>query len=428
MIKIKLLLASLLGFAGLYAQSYIPVTNEYFAFSTGEKEVFKTTFNQVSLAEAEGAFKDYLKNYKSKIEPVKGISNEYQIAEVLLSDINQAKTAMFVKFTELEGNASIYIHYLNNGKIVSKGNTPNEFDGYTKFTEAIADKSVFSAFESLIKTQSIKVKAKEKELNSIEKDEVKEHDAIGKAKKSIKDSKVMISTLEGQYKNQQSMLASKQKQVGDKQSEIASVDIKTLDGQINDLEKENKSFVKDLEKAREESAKISGEKAVLNVTLETQNKAIKAQKDLLAVTGDKKAMKEVQSMEKDAAILIGEIEEKKGEIAIEAAAARTAQEKIDAYNIQIVSIQKKIASHSENALKDQLKLLEKDLKDLENEADKIVKDTSKENDNVTKEEEGIRQSEAEIQRLKEAQSMKKSEISEATEVLNDLASEQAKFK
>jgi peptidoglycan hydrolase CwlO-like protein len=75
-----------------------------------------------------------------------------------------------------------------------------------------------------------------------------------------------------------------------------------------------------------------------------------------------------------------------------------------------------------------LKLLEKDLKDLENEADKIVKDTSKENDNVTKEEEGIRQSEAEIQRLKEAQSMKKSEISEATEVLNDFASEQAKFK
>ena len=136
--------------------------------------MFKATFEEVSMSEAESAFKAYLKNYKAKVSPVKGASNEYQIEEVKLSDVNQGVTSMHVKFTEVEGNASMYVNYVLDGKMVSRENTPDEFEGYLNFTNSIADKGVYYAYDELINAQEGVIKSLEKELKSFEKDEVKE--------------------------------------------------------------------------------------------------------------------------------------------------------------------------------------------------------------------------------------------------------------
>lgn len=426
--KIPLLILFSLISIGAIAQSYNPITNENFTFSTGEKEVFKTSFNKVSAEEVITAVKEYLKNYKARVEPVKGFDNEYVVSDVALSDINQSATTMNIKITELEGNATLYIHYLTNSKIVSKDNTPSEFDGYVKFTQALDNKATFIAYDAVVNLQSNVVEGKQNDLKGLEKDEEKQYDAIGKAIKSINDSKTSIISLEGSLKTTQALVAAKTQQVGDKQAEIAAVNIKTLESNIKDIEKENKIFVKDIEKSREDMAKINGENAVLDTELATNRSAIAAQKQLFAASADKKIMKEVQSLEKEAAKIMGEIEEKKGEIQNTEAAIITSQKQINGNNNRIFTIQKQITSHSEDALKDQLKILEKDLKDLDSEEKKNVKDIEKENDNITKQEEGIRQAEGEIASAKNAQAALKVEISSEQSQLKDLKSTQLKFK
>jgi chromosome segregation ATPase len=428
MIKINILLLSIILFLGSTAQSYSPTTNEYFTFSSGEKEVFKTIFQKVSANQVNAALKDYLKNYKAKIEGIKGFDNEYLVNEVVLSDINQNATSMAISITELEGNATLYIHYLTNGERVTASTTPSEFGGYTKFTKSLSDKAAFIAYEDLLNTEKSILSNKEKELKGLEKDEEKQHNDIGQATKSIKDSKTVIMNLDGSLKNQQALVAAKTQQVGDKTSEIASVSVKTLESNINDIDKENKDLIKDVEKSREEIAKINGESAVIQTVLITQKKAIEAEKVLLAATADKKTLKEVQSLEKEEAKMIGEMEELKGVIAIEEGALLNFQKKMDANKVRIADIQKQIVSHSEDALKDQLKILEKDLKDLESEEKKVTKDIEKENDSVTKQEENIRQAEGEITNFKNAQAAKKVEIEKMKSVLKTLETAQGVYK
>ncbi len=59
--KLYILTASL--FTGvLLAQSYTPASEEVFLFSSGEKEVFKVVFDELTMNQAESAFKEYLKN------------------------------------------------------------------------------------------------------------------------------------------------------------------------------------------------------------------------------------------------------------------------------------------------------------------------------------------------------------------------------
>ena len=426
--KINLIIITLLAFTGMQAQTYTPVSSEYFAYSTGEKEVMKASFDQVSINQVEAALKDYLKNYKAKLDGVKGVGDEYTVTDVVVSDINQNQTTMAIKLTELEGNATMYIHYLTNGKIVSQKNTPSEFEGYKKLTEAISNKAVFYAYDEVIEAQNNVLKEKQKELKGLEKDEKNAHNSIGNAKKSIKDSEVAITSLKGALSNQQALVATKTQQVGNKEAEIASVNVKTLEGEIKDIEKENKSFDKEIVKAREDIAKVNGEIAIESTNLETLRKGIEAQKNVLAVTADKKTLKEIQSLQKDETKIIGGIEELKGENANTQASINKNLGAIEANKVKIASIQSKISSHSEDALKDQLKILEKDLKDLQKEQGKIEKDLEKENSNITKEEENIRQSEAEIEKLKAAQVEKKSEIKTVETEIKNTETTQGKFK
>ncbi len=345
-----------------------------------------------------------------------------------MSDVNQGSTNLIVKFTELEGDAGMYIHYLHDQQTVSSATTPEEVLAYKQFTERIADKAVFIAFEELIKAKKNLIKDKEKELNGLEKDELKANENIGKSRQSIKHSESTLTMLAGQLENQRNLLAAKAKQVNEKEAEIASVDVKALEAQIKEKEKENKSLVSDIEKAREEMAKITGDLAIENINLDNQRKSIQAQKDLLGTSDDKKMLKDIQSLEKEQAKLLTTIAEMEGTIANKDASILSMQGEMKANASQIAKIQGKITEHNEDALKEQLKLLEKDLKSFENDVDKTTKEISKENVNIANEEENIRQAEGEIVRLKDAQLNKKEEIKQANKALQDLESKQGEYK
>jgi chromosome segregation ATPase len=105
-----------------------------------------------------------------------------------------------------------------------------------------------------------------------------------------------------------------------------------------------------------------------------------------------------------------------------------AQREMNSNKERVGAYQAEIASHSEAALKDQLKILEKDLKDGQSEEKKNLKDIEKENDNVTRQEESIRQAGAEIVSIKNAQTANKEEISTQEEALKSLQATQAKYK
>jgi len=425
--KINLLLIVLLTFSSAIAQNYAPVSTEQFTFSTGAKEVFKTTFSQVNKKQVESALKDYLKNYKAKLTGVKGASDEYTVTDVVLTNINQTTTNMTIKLSEVEENATMYIEYVNNG-IVINSKTPEQFTAYKEFTEAIANKAVFYAYDDVIATKEDELKTKEKELKGLEKDEKNENNNIANAEKSIKDSESAITSLNGNLAQQQSLVANKKQEVSDKEAEIASLSVKTLESNIKDIEKDNKSLEKDIEKERENIAKVNGEIAIEATNLENLRKQIEVQKEMLAVTADKKTLKEVQSLQKDETKIIGEIEELKGENNISQANIDKNLTAIETNNARISSIRAQIASHNEDALKDQLKILEKDLKDLEKEQSKIEKEIEKENSNIAKQEDNIRKAKTEIQNLQAAQASASTEIKTMESDIKSTKSTQAKFK
>lgn len=426
--KLHILLFSFISMAGLFAQTYQPITNESFVFSTGEKEVFKVAFDKVDSKQVNEAVKEYLKNYKAKIESVKGVDSEFFVEEVELSDINQTKTTIAFKITELEGNASLYAHFLSNGMVVSGASSPEQVAAYKMFTEALAKKSVFVAYEDLIAGKEEVLKTQEKELKGLEKDEEKQHDAIGKANQSIKDSKSTIGSLEAVLKGQQASLIAKNKEVNDKEVEIASVSVKSLEGDIKTIEKEISSIEKENVKSREGIAKINGEIAIEETNLSTLRQTITAQKNLLAVNSDKKTLKEVQTLEKEEAKQIGAIEALKGTNKNTEALIQSKLEEINTKNTKIAAIQKQIAAHNEDALKEQLKLLQKDAKEFENEVSKTQKEIEKENSSISKQEEAIRSANTEIAKLKDAQAAKTGEINTTKSEIKALGATQVTFK
>ncbi|MCB9256422.1 MAG: hypothetical protein H6579_04775 [Chitinophagales bacterium] len=426
--KIQLLLALLITSSLSMGQNYAPIGTENFVFSSGSKECFVVSFEAVNKAELEEALKDYLKNYKAKLESVKGASEEFVVNEAVLSDINQNNTNMTFKLLELEGNAKLYANYTMGDKVVNATNTPNEVGGYKAFTEAIAKKAVQYAYANLIKAKEGLIKDQEKDLKSLEKDEEKEHDAIGKARKEIKDSEATISTLESSLSNQRNLLNAKNKEVNAKEAEIASVSVKTLESNIKDIEKEISSLEKDNVKTRETIAKTNGEIAVEQTNLETLTKSIAAQKSLLAVNSDKKTLKDIQNLQKEEGKILAGIEELKGENRNSESAINNNLNDISKKKQEIAKIQQEINNHNEDALKEQLKLLQKDAKEMENQVDKTQKEIEKEKSQISKNEESIRKSEAEIASLKDAQKAKQAEIDASKADLKNLSAKQASFK
>ena len=80
---------------------------------------------------------------------------------------------------------------------------------------------------------------------------------------------------------------------------------------------------------------------------------------------------------------------------------------------KIAELQTKISTHNEDALKEQLKLLQKDSKDAESAEKDIAKSIEKETSSIEKNKVGIKASELNIATLKTSQEAKKAEIAKA---------------
>ncbi|MGB1248623.1 MAG: hypothetical protein ACPG4Z_07035 [Chitinophagales bacterium] len=423
--KITAVLALCISLFFVQAQDYAPVNSEKFVFTAGEKDAMKVTFENVNVKQVEEALKDYLKNYKAKLSGVKGADGEYLVEEFVVTDIDQTAATLDVKVSELEGNATLYVAYTLEGGVINS--TSTLFGDFTSFTESIADKSVVYAFDEKIEEQEKELKAKEKELKSFEKSEEKEHEKIAQSNSSISQSNSSISAFEGDLNRQKMVVGDKDKLVANKEADIAAMDVKVQEKKIKELESSNSKIEKEITKEQEAIAKTNGEIAVINTEMVVLDKTIAAQKEVLAVTADKKQLKEVKSLEDDKAKQIGEVEKKKGEILINEGNIKSKKDAIELNKSQIMTIQAEISAHNEDALKDQLKLLEKDAKDAANEQKSIEKSIEKEYSSIAKEEGKIRDAEISITSLEADQAAKKVEISGVETVIKELKATQAKF-
>lgn len=418
----------ILSGCSLFAQEVVEMKNETFAFSSGDKQVFVVTFNGVAQDHLNVAVKEYLKNYKAKATPVKGVDGEWNVEEFVITDIDQKATTITMKMAELEGNATWYVNYNVEGADITEESSPNLFPQFKDFTTNIANKAIYLAYEDRIEAEKALLKSKEKELKDLEKSEKKQTDNIASANQSIKTSEGDISNFEGALKRQQGVVADKQKQVSDKENEIASVEVKTLEKSIKDIESDNGKTQKEIEKLNGEIAKIKGEIAMEETALEELDKTIEAKKEVLAITANKKDLKEVKTLESDRAKQIGDTEKLRTEIGSVEAEIDANKAKIEQGNGRVVEIREQIASHNEEALKDQLKLLVKDAKEAEAEQKKIEKDIEKEQSSIAKQQERIREANIEIARLTEEQSAKKTEISATEAAIKELLDMQKKSK
>jgi hypothetical protein len=374
------IMAAFLFFA--QAQSISSMTNENFTFSTGQLEVTKVAFKDVSAKQVEKAFNDFFKEtYKAKVNGVKKVAGEYTIEEFKPNDIQQKPTTVVAKIVELEGNGILYIHYNSNGYVVSEKNTPDIFPGYKNMTQKVANKALSLAFNEKLEANTKTLATQEKELSDFVKNEEKQKEAIAKAQTEIKTSETAVSTLTSDLDKQKAVVAEKLKLVEAKKQEIATVDVKSLEKSIKDVEADTK--------------KADGEIAKFNA--------------------------DIAKKESEIAKLQAEISTIKTEI-------ETVNQRKEANSQKIADIQKQITEFNADALKEQLKLLEKDNKDAESVEKDIAKNIEKEKSSIVKNNENIKSSEAEIATLKTSQETKKAEIAKTQTLVKSIQAEIAKLK
>lgn len=426
----KIFILSLVCTLGLQimAQSFGKIEQTNFAYSTGDLPTLKVDFNKVSANNVTDALKDYLKNYKAKLSPEKGVDGEFYVEEFILTDIDQKPTKMRVKVTSLEGNATLHVNYNVGGSDITPIGTDKLYEQYVRFTTRIANKATFYSYNGLIDTEKAILKDRQRELTSLENEEKKAVESIAKCEQNITSSKSAISNAESALKRQQNVVSDAQTRVNDKEAEIAGMDVKTMEKSIKDIQSENDKTRKDIEKSQENIGSIKGEIAIERAETESMQKALEAKKAVLAITADKKDLKEVKSLESDLTKKAGEVEERNGEIASIESSIKIKEGAIDANLDRINDIRQKIASHNEEALKDQLKLLEKDLKSAESEQKKLEKEIEKEQNSIVKEETKIRDAKAAIEASKVAQATKSTEISAVKQGITTLEKTQGVYK
>ena len=138
--------------------------------------------------------------------------------------------------------------------------------------------------------------------------------------------------------------------------------VKSLNSNISEVKKENKSIHKSIGKHKESIAEIKGEIAILNSSLkgnETEKLNLKSSENI-----DKKARKRLKTLNKEGLKTIGQIEENKVLIAKEESNMVSLEEGVKTNLTKIDLLQAEIADHNEEALEEQLSLLEKESKRL----------------------------------------------------------------
>ena len=172
---------------------------------------------------------------------------------------------------------------------------------------------------------------------------------------------------------------------------------------------------KSIDKYKTNIAEIKGEIAILNSTL----KGNEAEKITLKSSDsvDKKARKRLKKLNKEGLKTLGEIEENKVLIVNQESNITELENDIKSNRTKIDLLESEIAEHNEDALKEQLSLLEKEAKSLNQEKRNFQKRLTKANEKINDNKEDIRLSKLKITNLKATQENQKSKIEEALKKL-----------
>lgn len=235
------------------SQNFTEVSSTEFNFSSGTLPVIQTQFDNVEKGNVEKALKIVFKDYKAKVSAMKDAEDEYLVSEFLLES-NQKKSKGKFKITESNGNATLYSHFANEESVISEEKTPTEINNYKKIVKDIANKSVKLVYDELIEKQKNDIKSQRKKINQAKKNQESQHKNISKYTSSIKNSEQKIESLSQSLSTQEGLIIKNDERVKSKESEIASKSIKGMQKNISELEKDNKSLLKEINKHKEKIA------------------------------------------------------------------------------------------------------------------------------------------------------------------------------
>jgi hypothetical protein len=366
----------------LFAQTVNSISEQEFTFSSGQKEVVKIMFKDVNAANLEMAIVDYFKkNYKAKVSGIKKTEKEFIVSNFKATDIQQKMTSAVFKVQELDGNAIFYIHYKSDGYVVSSKNTPDIYPSYKSMTEKIGALAVAYSYNDVIELRKKDLALQENALSGFIKSENKQSDAIDKSTNEIKSSETAIKGLESDLAAQKVIVLEKVKLVEDKKVEMSTVNVKSLEKSIKEVESDSK-----------------------------------------------KATKEIEGVIKDIASKNAEIAKLHSEIVTLDSSIEPINTRISSNTSKIEDVNKQIAEFNEDALKDQLKMLEKDSKTAVSHESKFAKSIDKEKASIEKNNAKIKDAQTEIFTLKAAEASKQIEIDKTNDLLKALQYKVMKLK
>ena len=409
----------------LNAQNYSEGISTEFNFSNGPLPAIQTQFDKVSKDEVKKAISNTFKNYKARVISVKETKDEYIVEEFLLESSQKKSKAKF-KITESNGSATLYSHFTNEESVISEEKTPNEINEYKKLVKGIANQSVVLVYDKLIDEQENEIKSHRKKINQAKKETENQHKNISKYSLNIKNSNQKIEGLKQSLSSQLIINNKNDELIKEKESEIASKSLKQMNKNISELEKKNKSILKDINKHKAEIALYEGQIAIQNSSIkghEVEKESLKKNTKL-----DKAGRKKIKKIDKQILESIGELETIKTSVLNEENSIKGLEAKIETNQTEISNIKKEINNHNEMALNEQLKLLEKESKSLKQEKKKIEKEIEKETNSINENTENIRLSENKIEELKGEQKNIEDQLKKAENKLKETQTQKLKFK
>jgi hypothetical protein len=407
-----------------FAQNFTVSTSPDYHFSWGTAPVIISHFENVPKSHLKSSLKEVFGNYNTNITPTKDAEDEYEVSNFTL-ETNQKQSQAKIKLQEINGNTSMYTSFSNTESIISEEKTPNEINYYKDLVEIIAKKACSITFESLIDKQNEAIKSLNKELESIQKDEDKHHKNIGKYERDINLSKDKIENNKINLSSQDLLINKNNELLKNKEREIASKNVKSMTSNIKELEKSNKSLNKSIEKHQQKIAEINGQIAMDQSALKGNEAEINTLKNTINV--DKEGRKILKKLNKENLKYIGSIETYKVSITDEENKIKELEIQKLNHQTEINNIKNNISIHNEDALINQLKLIEKEAKTLLATKKDIEKDIEKEYRSINQNSENIRLSKKEIEILKEKQITMKESISKSEMEFKELELQKKKF-
>jgi len=199
------------------AQNFTEGIQTEHTFSSGKSPALHIRFDKVSKDNIKDAATDIFKKYNSKLSDVKGIDDEYMIADFTLKE-NQKVSKGKMKILESDGNTDLYIYFKNHESEISEQLTPNEINHYKSLTKRIANKAVIYAYNNLVKKQEKETKRLNQDKKSLEKKIRKANESINVNNEKIRSSEENIKELKTSQEKQKTKIKESEKKLNETKS------------------------------------------------------------------------------------------------------------------------------------------------------------------------------------------------------------------